>query len=86
TLGRRGWYRPGPTLVPGLLRAFAATLILSAVVALMLWQLPAIQAWLYGSKALAAAAMVFAAAITYAVAALLTGAVRISDIRQALRR
>jgi putative peptidoglycan lipid II flippase len=86
TLGRRGWYRPGPTLVPGLLRAFAATLILSAVVALMLWQLPAIQAALYGSKALAAAAMVLTAAITYAMAALLTGAVRLSDIRQALRR
>lgn len=86
TLGRRGWYRPGPTLLPGLLRAFAATLILSAVVALMLWQLPAIQAALYGSKALAAAAMVLTAAITYAIAALLTGAVRISDIRQALRR
>ena len=86
TLGRRGWYRPGPTLVPGLLRAFAATLILSAVIALMLWQLPAIQAALYGSKALAAAAMVLTAGVTYAIAALLTGAVRISDIRQALRR
>lgn len=86
TLGRRGWYRPGPRLVPGLVRAFLATLILSAAIALMLWQLPAIQAALYGSKALAAAAMVFTSAAVYGIAALLTGAVRISDIRQALRR
>lgn len=86
TLGRRGWYRPGPRLVTGLLRAFLATLILSATIALMLWQLPAIQAALYGSKALAAAAMVTASAATYGIAALLTGAVRLGDIRQALRR
>ncbi len=86
TLARRDWYRPGPGLLPGLTRAFLATLILTAVIWLMLWQLPAIQAALYGSKALAAAAMVLAGGVTYAIAALLTGAVRISDIRQALRR
>lgn len=86
TLARRGWYRPGPGLLPGLTRAFLATLILTAVIWLMLWQLPAIQAALYGSKALAAAAMVLAGGVTYASAALLTGAVRISDIRQAFRR
>lgn len=86
TLGRRGWYRPGPRLVPGLVRAFLATLILSGAVGLMLWQLPAIKAALYDSKALAAAAMLLASAAVYAIAALLTGAVRISDIRQALRR
>ena len=52
----------------------------------MLWQLPAIQGALYGSKVLAAGVIVLAGGFIYALAALLTGAVRPSDIRQALRR
>jgi hypothetical protein len=39
-----------------------------------------------GSHALAAGATVGAAAVIYGLAALITGALRISDIRQALRR
>jgi putative peptidoglycan lipid II flippase len=52
----------------------------------MLWQLPAIQGALGGSKELAAAIIVLAGGFIYTFAAFLTGAVRLSDIRQALRR
>lgn len=86
TLARRGWYRPGPRAVSGLIRAGLATLILSAVIWLMLWQLPAIRAAVFDSKALAAAVIVFTGGWVYAAAAFLTGALRIQDIRQALRR
>ncbi|MBA3068300.1 MAG: murein biosynthesis integral membrane protein MurJ [Hyphomonas sp.] len=86
TLARRGWYRPGPRLAAGLIRAALATAILSAGIALMLWQFPAIQAALYGSKSLAAAVLVLGAAVIYGAAALITGALRPGDIRQALRR
>lgn len=86
SLARRGWYRPGPRLISGLVRAGLASLILVAGIWLMLWQLPFIQAALLDSKAMAAAVIVFAGALLYAVAALATGALRISDIRQALRR
>ena len=86
TLARRGWYRPGPRLADGLIRAGLATLILSIGIALMLWQFPAIKAALYGSKSLGAAVVVLCAAVIYGSAALITGALRISDIRQALRR
>jgi putative peptidoglycan lipid II flippase len=86
TLARRGWYTPGPKLAGGLIRAGLATGILTAGILLMLWQQPAIIAALYGSKSLAAAATVTAAAVIYGLAALITGAVRISDLRQALRR
>jgi putative peptidoglycan lipid II flippase len=86
TLTRRGWYTPGPKLAGGLIRAGLATAILTAGILLMLWQQPAIIEAVGGSHALAAAATVTAAAVIYGLAALITGAVRISDLRQALRR
>lgn len=86
TLARRGWYVPGPRAISGLFRSLLATLILAAAIWVMLWQLPAIQGALYGSKVLAAGVIVLAGGFIYALAALLTGAVRPSDIRQALRR
>lgn len=86
SLARRGWYRPGPRLWIGLFRAALATAILGAGIWLMLWQQPAIIEAVGGSHALAAGATVGAAAVIYGLAALITGALRISDIRQALRR
>jgi putative peptidoglycan lipid II flippase len=86
SLARRGWYRPGPRLWIGLFRAALATAILGAGIWLMLWQQPAIIEAVGGSHALAAGATVTAAAVIYGLAALITGALRISDIRQALRR
>jgi putative peptidoglycan lipid II flippase len=86
SLARRGWYRPGPRLWSGLVRSGLATAILSAGIWLMLWQQPVMIEAAGGSRALAAAATVLLAAVIYGLAALLTGAVRIGDLRQALRR
>ncbi len=86
TLAQRGWYRPGPKLISGLVRAGLATLILAGSILLMLWQLPAIQGALGGSKEISAVVIILVGMSVYAVAALVTGAVRIRDLRQALRR
>ena len=52
----------------------------------MLHNLALIRAELWDSRLLSAAVIVLAGGVIYAFAALLTGAIRISDIRQALRR
>jgi putative peptidoglycan lipid II flippase len=86
TLVKRDWYRPGPKLASGVIRALLATAAMSAVVLYLLHILPTVEAYLYGSKALSAGVIVLAGGVTYAVAALITGAVRISDIRRTMRR
>ena len=86
TLVRRGWYAPGPRLVSALIRVAIATGIMGAAVWGMLDRLDQIMSWLLDSKALAAAAIVLAGGLVYAIAALISGAIRISDVRQALRR
>ncbi|KCZ90790.1 murein biosynthesis integral membrane protein MurJ [Hyphomonas johnsonii] len=86
TLARRNWYRPGPRLASGLIRALLATLIMSVVVYLMLANLETLKGHVLNSRALAAAVIVLAGGVTYGIAALLTGAIRISDIRRTMRR
>lgn len=86
TLVRRDWYRPGARLASGLVRAGLATAAMSVVIWLMLDNLERLQASLHDSKVLAAVVIVLAGGFTYAVAALLTGAVKISDIRRTMRR
>ena len=61
-------------------------MILAGSILLMLWQLPAIQGALGGSKEISAVVIILVGMSVYAVAALVTGAVRIRDLRQALRR
>ncbi|KCZ54806.1 membrane protein [Hyphomonas beringensis] len=86
TLMRRGWYTPGPRLVSGVVRAALSTAVMSAAVWFMLQNLAVIQAQVLNSRILAAVVIVLTGGVIYAFAALLTGAIRISDIRQALRR
>ena len=86
TLMRRGWYVPGARLVSGVVRAAVATAIMSGAVWFMLENLTLIRAELWNSRIVSAAAIVLAGGLIYGIAALLTGAIRISDIRQALRR
>ena len=86
TLIRRDWYRPGPKLVSGLIRSALATALMSALVAALLWQRAPIETALGGSKEAAAALIVFAGGVSYTVFAFLTGALRLSDLRQVLRR
>ncbi|MEZ5945377.1 MAG: murein biosynthesis integral membrane protein MurJ [Hyphomonas sp.] len=82
----RGWYRPGPVLVSRVVRSILASGIMSAAVWFMLANFEWIRANIVDSKALAAAIIILAGGFAYAVAALTTGAIRIRDIRQALRR
>ena len=86
TLMHRGWYSPGPRLISGLVRAAVATLVMSIAVRMLLSYFDVIRAEVWNSKILAAALIVLAGGVVYGVAALVTGAIRISDIRQALRR
>ncbi len=85
-LMQRGWYRPGAVMLSRMVRAGLATLMMSGLLALMLWQRDAIQAALGGTKEAAAAAIVMAGFGAYGVFALVTGAVRLSDLKGALRR
>jgi putative peptidoglycan lipid II flippase len=82
----RGWYRPGPGLISGLTRAGLATLLMSALIGALLWQRPEIQSALGGSKELTALVIVLSGMTSYGLFALLTGAVRLSDLRRLLRR
>jgi putative peptidoglycan lipid II flippase len=86
TLGKRDWYRPGPALVKQLF----SVLLASAALAGLLWYLAGIRDIIENvtldSKFLAALAIAFVGAIAYGIFALLFGAIRISDIKGALRR
>lgn len=84
-LMRRGWYRPGGALIAGVVRASLATALMSALVWFLIHNFEAIAARC-GSKELAATLIVLAGGVSYALFALLTGALRIRDIRQTLRR
>jgi putative peptidoglycan lipid II flippase len=86
TLIQRGWYVPGVRLVSGVIRAALATAIMSGAVWYMMQNLAVIRGELWDSRIASAAAVVLAGGAVYAFAAMLTGAIRISDIRQALRR
>ncbi len=84
-LMRRGWYRPGGALISGVVRAAIASALMTAVVAFLIHKFDALTAYA-GSKELAATGVVLAGVSSYTIFALLTGALRIRDIRQALRR
>jgi putative peptidoglycan lipid II flippase len=63
-----------------------ATAIMSGAVWYMMQNLAVIRGELWDSRIASAAAVVLAGGAVYAFAAMLTRAIRISDIRQALRR
>ena len=86
TLAARGWYRPGPLLVSRTVRALIASGLMSAAVWYMLAHFQWIKDNIVDSRALGAVIVVLAGGVTYGFAALLTGAIRIRDIRQVLRR
>ena len=85
TLVARGWYHPGPVLISRIMRSLAASAVMGGVVWWLLQNFQWIRDNIIDSKAFAAGIVILAGGLTYAVAALLTGAIRIRDIRQALR-
>jgi putative peptidoglycan lipid II flippase len=85
-LVQRGWYRPGGPLISGVLRAGLASALMAGLVWFLIYNFDAVREATGGTKEAAATAIVFAGGMSYTVFALLTGALRIRDIRQALRR
>ncbi|MCA8898767.1 MAG: murein biosynthesis integral membrane protein MurJ [Hyphomonas sp.] len=85
TLVARGWYHPGPVLISRIVRSLVASGLMGGVVWWLLQNFQWIRDNIIDSKAFAAGIVILAGGLTYAVAALLTGAIRIRDIRQALR-
>lgn len=86
TLVTRNWYRPGPRLVSGVLRAVVATAMMAGVLIWLNMNQDLIRENVYDSKVVVAGVMVFVGGLTYAIAAFVTGAVSVKQIRQALRR
>jgi putative peptidoglycan lipid II flippase len=86
TLAARGWYRPGPVLVSRTLRALIASGLMAGSVWFMVHNFQWLRDNIVDSRALAAAIVILAGGLIYAVAAFLTGAIRPRDITGALRR
>lgn len=86
TLIQRNWYRPGATLISRVIRSAVATSIMAGVIWWLSKNTSFIRENLHDSRAAEVAIMVLVGGAVYVLAALLTGAVRRSDIRQALRR
>ncbi len=86
TLATRNIYRLGPAAAARLWRVLAATALMGAAVAIAAYYRPAIVAALWGSKELAVLAVCGAGFTLYGVLALALGAVKPSEMRNALKR
>jgi putative peptidoglycan lipid II flippase len=84
-IGRK-WYRPGPVLISRIVRAVLASAVMAGAVWFALQNFDWIRAHVIDAKSLAAAVVILGGGLVYAAAALATGAIRLSDARQALRR
>ena len=86
TLKKRDWYNPGPDL----LKRLVSVSVASAALAGLLWYLASISdqiaAVTLDSKFIAALLIALAGAIAYVVFALIFGAIRLSDMKGAMRR
>ena len=85
-LAKRGWYRPGKALISRLIRAGLASLIMCAALWLSLQHVELFRTQIYDSKLVATLMVISAGMLAYGFAALIFGAVRISEIRRALKR
>ena len=86
TLRTRGWYRPGPVLVSRVIRVMLATLVMSAVLIALLAQREMLLEVALDRRVLAVAIFILTGGVTYAVSALVFGAVKLSDIKGLARR
>jgi len=86
TLAARGWYRPGALLVSRSVRSVIASALMAGAVWFMVHNFQWVRDNIVDSRALAAGIVILVGGVTYAVAALLTGAIRPRDITGALRR
>lgn len=82
----RNWYRPGLKLMSRLISVTLASFAMGAVLFLLLQRPDWLTAYTPDSKLLEVLCFILIGAVTYGVAALVFGAVRVSDLRNAIRR
>lgn len=85
-LQTRGWYQPGPRLISRLVSTMLASLTMGAVLYGLMAQRAQIESWVPYGTFVQVLCFITLGAIAYAVAALLFGAIRISDLKGMIRR
>ncbi|MEO1028015.1 MAG: murein biosynthesis integral membrane protein MurJ [Pseudomonadota bacterium] len=86
TLVLRGYYRPGRVLIGRLIRAAMATALMSAVLLALISQMDILRAYTFDRKIITTLVFIALGGIAYGLSALITGAIRISDLRRASKR
>lgn len=82
-LRSRGWYSPGPILRSRTVRVLLATIAMSAVLIAIMSNKQGFEAIMLDSKLISTAMFILSGVATYAVAAVLLGAVKLSDLKRA---
>ena len=80
-LQRRGWYRPGPRLISRLASVILASAAMGGALLYLLQRRDVLQTWVSYGKFAEVLAFILIGAAVYGIAALLFGAVRLSDLK-----
>ena len=84
-LQSRGWYRPGPRLISRLASVALASSAMGAALIYLMSQRELLQNWITYGKFVEVLAFIVIGAAVYGIAALIFGAVRISDLKGVAR-
>ncbi|MEO1189432.1 MAG: polysaccharide biosynthesis C-terminal domain-containing protein, partial [Pseudomonadota bacterium] len=82
----RGWYRPGPRLISRLVSVGLASGAMGAALILLMQQRAMLESWIGFSKFVEVLVFILIGAAIYSVAAILFGAVRLSDLKGMARK
>lgn len=82
----RGWYRPGPRLLSRLLSVALASGAMGAALIFLMQQQAVLESWIGFSKFAEVLVFILIGAVIYGVAAIIFGAVRISDLKGMTRK
>lgn len=83
---KRGWYIPGPVLISRLVRASIASVVMGVAVYFAVQNVDFIRAYTIDRKIVATLLIIGIGGIVYVIAALLTGAIRLREIKGLARR
>ncbi len=86
TLRARGWYVPGPRLVSRLVRTLLASGAMAGVLVVLIAERARLGAHLPDSRMLEVLAIIALGGLAYGGAALVSGAVRVAELRRLVRR
>ncbi|MEM6556979.1 MAG: lipid II flippase MurJ, partial [Pseudomonadota bacterium] len=82
----RGWYRPGPRLISRLFSVALASGAMGAALIALMQQRALLESWVGFSKFVEVLVFILIGAVIYGMAALLFGAVRLSDLKGMARK